>query len=162
MAEVEIRQGSDADMAALVELSLLAWEPVFDSFRQIMGPAVFPLVYPDWRQIQGQTVKTFCRERENAAVWVAEVAGQVVGFVACEMKPETKTGEVLLLAVHPDYQNEGIGTELNQVALAKMKAAGMRLAVVSTGGDPGHAPARRAYEKVSYRAFPQVWYFQDL
>ena len=41
-------------------------------------------------------------------------------------------------------------------------ADGMKLAGVSTGGDPGHAPARRAYEKAGYTAFPNVWYYQPL
>lgn len=162
MMDVQLREAHDDDMDALVELSLLAWAPVFDSFRQIMGPVVFPLVYPDWQQIQQQTVRTLCTARADVVVWVAEAAGKVVGFIVCEMKPGTKTGEVMLLAVHPDYQNDGIGTELNKLALVKMKERGMKLAVVGTGGDPGHAPARRAYEKVGYRAFPQVWYFQDL
>lgn len=149
-------------MDALVQLSLLAWEPVFDSFRQIMGPVVFPVVYPDWRRIQRETVEKFCAAREHAVVWVAEVEGRVVGYLVCEMQPQTQTGEVQLLAVHPDYQNQGIGTALNRYALDKMKERGIKVATVGTGGDPGHAPARRTYEKVGYRAFPQVWYFQDL
>jgi GNAT superfamily N-acetyltransferase len=63
--------------------------------------------------------------------------------------------------VHPEYQNRGIGTALNKFVLEKMKESGMKLAVVATGGDPGHAPARRAYEKAGYRAFPGVRYYQD-
>src|SRR5437868_4101576 len=75
---------------------------------------------------------------------------------------QDSTGEVELLAVHPDYQNHGIGTELNQFALEKMKESGMKLALVATGGDPGHAPARRTYEKAGYTALPGVRYYQDL
>jgi hypothetical protein len=37
-----------------------------------------------------------------------------------------------------------------------MHAQGMRMAVVGTGGDPGHAPARAAYEKAGYTAFSLV------
>ena len=47
-------------------------------------------------------------------------------------------------------------------ALARMKESGMKVASLSTGGDPGHAPARRAYEKAGYTAFPIVWYYKDL
>jgi ribosomal protein S18 acetylase RimI-like enzyme len=72
------------------------------------------------------------------------------------------TGEVDLLAVHPDYQNRGIGTELNTFALDKMRESGVRLAVVATGGDPGHAPARRSYEKAGYTPLPLVRYYKDL
>jgi predicted N-acetyltransferase YhbS len=38
-----------------------------------------------------------------------------------------------LLAVHPEYQNRGIGTELNNFALERMKESGMKMAVVGTG-----------------------------
>ena len=38
----------------------------------------------------------------------------------------------------------------------------MRLAVVGTGGDPGHAPARRCYEKAGYTGLPLVRSYQAL
>jgi GNAT superfamily N-acetyltransferase len=69
---------------------------------------------------------------------------------------------VQLLAVHPAHQNLGIATLLNNVALQEMKARGMKLAVVGTGGDPGHAPARAAYEKIGYTALPLVRYYKAL
>jgi ribosomal protein S18 acetylase RimI-like enzyme len=159
---LQIRPGSDHDIEELVRLSLLAWVPIFDSFRQILGPGIYSTIYPDWQRIQRETVETFCKERENTVVWVAELEGSVVGFLVCELNHTDKTGEVQLLAVHPDYQNLGIGTGLNNFALIKMKESGMKLAVVATGGDPAHAPARRSYEKAGYTALPLVRYYQDL
>ena len=158
-----IRQGHNDDIEELVRLSLLAWAPVFASFQNILGPAIFPLIYPeDWQTIQARTVTTFCMERENSVVWVAEVDGHAVGFLVCDMNHQDKTGEVQLLAVHPDYQNAGIGTELNNFALTQMKESGIKLAAVSTGGDPSHAPARRCYEKAGYTGLPSVRYYQAL
>ncbi|HZU86786.1 MAG TPA: GNAT family N-acetyltransferase, partial [Anaerolineaceae bacterium] len=84
-----------------------------------------------------------------------------VGFIAYELCDD-KTGEVQLLAVHPDHQNHGIGTELNTFALQKMKEVGMKMAVVSTGGDISHVPARTSYEKTGYTALPLVRYYKDL
>ncbi len=95
-------------------------------------------------------------------VWVAEVAGKVAGFLVYELNHQERVGETHLLAVHPDYQNQGIGTALNSFALAKLKESGMTLAVVGTGGDPGHAPARRSYEKAGYRGLPIVRYYKDV
>jgi len=43
-----------------------------------------------------------------------------------------------------------------------MKESGMKLAVVGTGGDPGHAPARRSYEKAGYTGLPLVRYYKVL
>lgn len=159
---LEIRPFHQDDMDAIVELSLLAWEPVFDSFREILGPQIYPIIYPDWRKSQKEGVETTCWDNEKMEVLVAEVDKQVIGFAAFENHSKDKTGEVILLAVHPEYQNKGIGTELNNIALEKMKASGMVMAVVGTGGDPAHAPARRSYEKAGYTGLPLVRYYKDL
>ena len=160
--DLEIRSLAAGDIEAVVQLSLLAWEPVFSSFAQILGPAIYPIVYPDWRRQQAEAVEAVLKDSAKFTVWVAEVGGAVVGFIAYMLNSDEQTGEVDLLAVHQDYQNEGIGTELNNFALGKMRAAGMKLAVVGTGGDPGHAPARRSYEKAGYTGLPLVRYYKDL
>ena len=157
-----IRPYVSNDLAEIVELSLLAWEPVFDSFQQVLGPAIYAHIYPDWKPAQKAVVESACRDSEKYHVWVAEVDQTVVGFFAYELNENDKTGEVYLLAVHPDYQNRGIGTALNHFALDKLKESGMKLAVVGTGGDPGHAPARRSYEKAGYTALPIVRYYKAL
>ncbi|MFW6068590.1 MAG: GNAT family N-acetyltransferase [Chloroflexota bacterium] len=158
----QIRSYFEDDLDSIVELSLLAWEPVFTAWKQILGPKLYPLaVYPDWRKSQKEVVEKICRDEKNKT-WVAVVDDKVVGFVTYELNEETKTGEVHLLAVHPENQNEGIGTELNLFALKKMSEGGMKLAEVGTGGDEGHAPARRSYEKAGYTALPLVRYYKDL
>lgn len=158
---LRIREVCEGDVEDLVQLSLLAWVPVFDSFEQVLGSGIYRMIWPDWRAGQREAVETVCKD-EKTAVWVAELDGVVVGFVAYEMNDQDKTGEVQLLAVHPDHQNLGIGTELNAFALNKMVEGGMTMAKVETGGDPSHAPARRSYEKAGYRALPLVRYFLDL
>ncbi len=155
-----IRSFADQDLEDIVQLSLLAWEPIFISFEHILGPDIYPCLYPDWHKSQKEGVETTCTDKEKTHVLVAELDGKVIGFLAYEFKGDT--GEVILLAVHPDYQNEGIGTELNIIALEKIKAAGMKMAVVETGGDESHAPARRSYEKAGYTGLPIVRYFRHL
>ena len=157
-----IRPVCDNDLDALVQLSLLAWIPVFSSFEQILGPEIYAILYPDWRKRQRERVETLCKDGEKTVVWVAEVEGIPVGFVAYELRIEDQTGQVQLLAVHPEHQNLGIGTELNNLALKKMKESGMKMAVVGTGGDSSHAPARRSYEKAGYTALPLVRYYKAL
>ena len=39
-----------------------------------------------------------------------------------------------------------MGRALADHATAWLRDAGMRVAVIGTGGDPGHAPARRLYD----------------
>jgi RimJ/RimL family protein N-acetyltransferase len=38
----------------------------------------------------------------------------------------------------------------------------MRVAMVETGLDPGHAPARRVYQKAGYTLLPVARYFKPL
>lgn len=155
-----IRPFVEDDMPAIVDLSLAAWEPVFVSFEQVLGPRIFALIYPDWRKSQQEVVEKICRAGENTHVLVADRDDRAMGFLVYESRGDT--GEVLLLAVHPDDQNRGIGTALNVAALAEMKRAGVKLVEVGTGGEEGHAPARRAYEKAGYTALPLVRYYIDL
>ena len=146
----------------MVALSVAAWEPVFVAWEKILGPELYPIaIYPDWRIGQADVVRRVCSDEKNRT-WVGAVDGQVVGYVVYDLNQESQTGEVQLLAVHPDYQNDGIGTALNELALEKMVEAGMNLAVVGTGGDEGHAPARRSYEKAGYTGLPLVRYYKKL
>src|SRR5262249_40939899 len=113
-------------------------------------------------QRQRDAVARVCTDGAGFTVLVAQVDGAVVGFIAYAVDPSEQTGEVELLAVHPDHQNRGIGTALNTYVLDEMKARGVQLAVVGTGGDPGHAPARRSYEKAGYTGLPLVRYYKAL
>ena len=146
----------------MVDLSLRAWEPVFASIEQALGTEIFRRQHPDWRADQRQVVEEACAAHDIQA-WVAEVDKSVAGFVATRLHhPEKSMGEIYLLAVDPDCQGGGIGTALIGFALDKLKDAGMTVATVETGGDPGHAPARRTYEKVGYVQLPVARYFKNL
>jgi GNAT superfamily N-acetyltransferase len=158
---VQIRPYTPEDAAAIADLSVAAWAPVFQSFEQVLGTEIFLRIYPDWQPTQRQVVLDYC-SRETAETWVAEIDGTVAGFIVYTCDAQHLTGETELLAVHPDFQNDGVGTALNDFALEKLKEAGMTLAVVSTGGDPGHAPARRSYEKAGYTPLPIVRYYKVL
>jgi ribosomal protein S18 acetylase RimI-like enzyme len=128
----------------------------------VLGDDIYTLIWPNWRTQQREAIEKVCEDGDKTIVWVAELDGVVVGFLAYELNLKGKTGEVQLLAVHPQYQDRGIGTELNTFALEKMKESGITLARVDTGGDPSHAPARRSYEKAGYTPLPLVRYFKAL
>jgi UDP-N-acetylmuramyl tripeptide synthase len=66
---------------------------------------------------------------------------------------------VLCMCVGP---GGGIGTTLTTLATNWLRDAGMRVAMIGTGGDDGHAPARRTYGKADYTAMPLVRYFKVL
>ena len=146
----------------MVGLSLRAWAPVFASIEQVIGPEIFGSFYPNgWRETQRRAVQAVCASREKR-VWVAEMGASTVGFVAVELHPESSMGEIHMLAVDPDHQGGGIGTALTEFALEWIRDAGMAVAMVETGGDPGHAAARRAYEKAGCVHMPIARYFKKL
>ena len=73
-----------------------------------------------------------------------------------------KTGEVDMIAVEPAAQRRGVTRALTEHALAQMREADCSLAVVATGGDAGHAPARALYESTGFTALPLVRYYREL
>jgi ribosomal protein S18 acetylase RimI-like enzyme len=151
----------DRDADAVVSLSLRAWAPVFASIEQAMGSGIYRQLHPDWRASQQQAVEAVC-VAQKTRVWVAEVGASTVGFVAVELHHERSIGEIYMLAVDPAYQGGGIGTALTEYALDWIKDAGMAVAMVETGGDPGHAAARRTYEKAGCVQLPIARYFKKL
>ncbi len=157
-----IRPFEDRDTEAVVGLSLRAWAPAFASLKQTLGSEIFRRQHPDWRADQRRAVEEVCATKKGR-VWVAEAGASAVGFVAVEFdNPLRSMGEISMLAVDPDHQDRGIGTALTGFALDRLKDAGMTVATVETGGDPGHAAARRTYEKAGYVHLPIARYFKNL
>ncbi len=160
--EIQIEPYNADQLDAVIRLSLRAWNPVFDSIQNAMDADVYRAFYPDnWRVSQQKAVEDVCAA-DDTNVWVAINNDSTVGFVAVKLHSESSMGEIYMIAVDPDFQAQGIGTALMEFALNWMKDAGMSVAMVETGGDPGHAPARRTYEKLGFGLFPVARYFKKL
>ena len=159
----EIHPFTETDLPTLQEAREAAFAPVFRSFRSIMGEDIAQFAYVDAEIEQGAHLDEMCRPSSNHNVYVATVASRVVGFCGYTANPESKVGEVGLNAVHPDFDGAGIGTALHRYVLALMKKEGMAVATVSTGLDPSHEPARRAYQKAGFeRGIPSIWLLKKL
>ena len=149
---------------AVVRLSLRAWMPVFDSIQKALDADVYGAFYPEgWQVSQQKAVEEVCAA-DDTHVWVAVDADaeSAVGFVAMKLHSDDNMGEIYMVAVDPDFQGRGIGSALIEFALHWMKEAGMSIAMVETGGDVGHAPARHTYERAGFRLFPVSRYFKKL
>lgn len=158
---MKIEPYDDSKLAAVVRLSLRAWEPVFESIANAMDADVYREQHPDWRVTQQGAVEAACAD-PSVHVWVASEGARTVGFVACKLHAPDRMGEIHMIAVDPDFQRRGIAAALTQHSLAWLKQAGMTTVMVETGGDPGHAPARRTYESAGFRLFPVARYFKKL
>jgi GNAT superfamily N-acetyltransferase len=160
---VAIRDFRPVDEEPVVELSLRAWAPVFASMEAVLGAEICRRLHGnDWRVHQADAVRATLQE-PGMTVLVAEADGQVIGFVAATVRDEDRRlGEIEMLAVDPSHQGRGTGTALTERATDWLRERGMRVAMIGTGGDPGHAPARRTYDKAHYTVIPMARYFKAL
>jgi GNAT superfamily N-acetyltransferase len=159
---VAVRDYGADDEEAVVALSLRAWEPVFDALQQALGPELFLRLRGDWRMDQATEVRRVLADPAQR-VWVADdAAGSAIGFVAARLHRDQELGEIYMIAVDPAAQRQGIGTALTGVATDWLRTSGMTVSMIETGGDPGHTPARRLYEKSGYTPLPAVRFFKPL
>ena len=153
--ERHIRGYEPGELESVIDLALAAWSPVFESVETVLGADLFARVHPDWTARQRDAVADAIETNET---WLSEEGDEIVGFVNVVFEDEEQSGEIHMLAVDPDFQHQGIGTELTEFALAEMRRRGITLAIAWTGGDPGHEPARRTFEGAGFTPLPQVWY----
>jgi ribosomal protein S18 acetylase RimI-like enzyme len=162
-AGVTIREARETDLPQLQVVREAAFAPVLASFRSILGDAIYEVAQAPDDASQGELLAACFEASSEWSLYAAEVSHGVVGFVSVRIDEGAGVGEIGLNAVHPEHAGGGIGTALYHFALDQMTKAGMRVATVSTGADPSHAPARRAYAKAGFSAaIPSVWMCCDL
>lgn len=158
-----IRGFKPGDLARLHEIREAAFEPVFRSFRALLGEEIARVALAAAEREQAELLNRICKAGSAHELFVVEWGGAVVAFCSVALDRNSKVGEIELNAVHPDHQGKGIGSAMYEVALERMREAGMRCASVGTGGDASHAPARRAYEKAGFgHAIPSLYMYRAL
>ncbi len=158
--KLDIVSFEQAHLEPVVRLSLRAWEPVFDSLENALEPAVFSAFYPDWKVAQREAVVEACTSLDHET-WVALIGEDIAGFVDV-VRRDPVLGEIHMVAVDPAHQHQGIGARLTEFAVDRLRESGAAVAMVETGGDPGHEPARRTYVEAGFRLFPVARYFRRL
>lgn len=158
---IELRPLGPGDVDRVVALALRAWAPVHASMAAVLGERLNARIYPDWAAGQERGVRAACAD-PDLAVTVAVERPDVLGFVAVIIDSADASGEIGMIAVDPAVQCRGVGGALTAHALGQLRAAGCTLAVVATGGDPGHAPARALYEAAGFTALPLVRYYRTI
>jgi GNAT superfamily N-acetyltransferase len=158
-----IRAFEQRDLARLHEIREAAFKPVFQSLRDIVGEKIARFAFSNAEREQAKLLDQICEAKSAHEVFVVEHGSQIVAFCSLTLDQQSKVGEIGLNAVHPDCQGAGIGAWMYGFALDQLRAAGMSVATVGTGGDPSHAPARRAYEKAGFGpALPTLYLYRSL
>lgn len=158
---MRIRPYVDSDWQSVLEICLLAFAPIHESFESLLGSELFRLVYPDWKASHEKYLRSLCDTAKDR-LFVAEERGVFVGFIHYEVIPDEQSGKIGLNAVHPAHQRNGVGTLMYEHVLGLMRVAGLKYAQVGTGGDASHVPAQRAYEKFGFVPLPLVSYYKKL
>ena len=161
--ELRFRAANKADLDILQTIRAAAFMPVFASFRKILGDVIYEAAQAHEDADQENILTSMFEEDSVWRVTIAESEGAVVGFVAVRIDEENGFGEIGLNAIAPQFAGKGFGTVMYEYALQQMREAGVGVATVATGGDPSHAPARRAYEKAGFNvSIPSVWMCRTL
>lgn len=161
--DCHIRKFRPGDQPRLQAIREAAFRPVFRSFRELVGEDIAEVALASAEQEQANHLDSLCGTHSPHHVYVVEHRSEVVAFFALSVNRETRVGEIDLNAVDPEFQGRGIGARMYDFALDLMRAEGMRVATVGTGGDASHAPARRAYEKAGFlAAIPNLYLYRSL
>ena len=153
-----IRRLTPVDVDACVAFGVEAFRSVYSSFETLYGPDLFGRIEPNWEASQSSYIRSAITD-SNDETWVYQRDGEPAGFVVLKMD-DHGIADIDLLAVDPDAQGRGIATVLNTFAIARSHEASMRYVVVATADDPGHAPARRSYERAGFTPMPIQWNLQ--
>jgi len=158
---MKIRDYQLDDKSALITLTIRAWKPVFAGLQQYMSDDIYKIFVPDWQQEQLRSISQVC-DAEDVEVIVAEENEKIIGFAAVKLHPDDFLGEIYMIGVDPDHQRKGLGSALTDASLKIIKRSGLSLAMVETGGDPGHEPARKTYEKMGFELLPVARYLKKI
>ncbi len=122
---VEVRLVDAADIPALVALDSAAFAPI-------------------WRNNAAFFRHALC---SFAMLYAACLGGIVVGYVLCDVRQEQ--GQLARLAIHPDWQRQGIGTRLLAEAMRFFAEAGVSSVALNTQED--NHRAQRLYRRFGFQ-----------
>ncbi len=143
-----------------IEITYAAWEPIFEKYKEALGEKMYNDLYSDWKDSKYNRVY---KGLTSGRGFVALVDGEVAGFIYYAVDKNKKKGTVEENAVSAEYRGMGIAQEMYKFVFCKMREEGMQYAMVGTGLDEAHAPARRAYEKAGFdKSLSRVLYFTEL
>ncbi len=145
-----IREAQASDLPRIREIAVRAWEPIYQGYRERMDEELFGRLWPDgWQTGKAEQIADHFHRRPECCL-IAELDGQVVGFLTFMLNSDTRIAEIGNNAVDPACQGQGIGSAMYRYVLALFRDAGMACAKVHTGLDEAHIAARTAYEHLGF------------
>ena len=158
MDNYTIRRATKADADAVLNIACRCWETIYDGYRKILGDELYESIYDNPLELK---MKDILQEILEDRTFVAELDGVICGFASYRI--DGKTGVVGHNAVMPEYKGRGIAGKLYERVFEAFREHGCTMATVLTGLDDGHAPARKAYQKMGFEVgLPSIRYYKKL
>ena len=142
-----------------VRIALKLWTIIHRAYADLIGDDIHDVTAAGWQDALRVNISN---QQRRPTSLVALLDGKVVGFCGCRVENGT-LGVIGYNGVDPEYRGRGIARYMYEAAFDSFRAQGIRHARVFTGGDDGHGPARRAYEKAGYdKKILNVTYYKIL
>jgi ribosomal protein S18 acetylase RimI-like enzyme len=139
--EIKIRRARREDLPAFLDVYIRAYRGLED------------YAYTTPRRIKAYFHWLITRDRDG--VFVAEVSGQVVGFICSDSRwisdyAKEEVGAIHELVVLPEYRRMGVARRLMEKALEYLKGRGRSVAELWVGVK--NRSAKRFYESLGFQA----------
>ncbi len=145
-----MRPSTADDMQPLIDISRDAYIHSRFYHDPHFTPAQCSALYQTW-------IRRSCLEDYADAVWVAELAGQTVGYVTCHLDQQIKDGSIGLVGIAEQARGQRVGEQLVHRALLWFAEQGMATVSVVTQGS--NIAAQRLYQKCGFASRSlQLWY----
>jgi hypothetical protein len=89
---MKIRPYMDHDWQSVLDICILAFTPIHQSFENLLGTDLFRLVYPDWKASHERYLRSLTNAEQDRLL-VAEENGSAVGFIHYDLSPDGQSGK---------------------------------------------------------------------
>ena len=151
---MNIRRFRESDRERLKAITVICFEGVsvdqnIEKLHGIVGGH-------DWRWRKARDVDADVAANAEG-VFVAEVDGEVVGYISTRVNRDTRIGGIPNFSVLPQCQKQGIGRALASAALEYLREQGMQLARIETLEQ--NAVGRHFYPQLGFREIARQIHF---
>ena len=126
---MNIRKCPDADLDIVKEITAICFDGV--SIDQNIEKEFGPIAGHGWRWRKKRHIDADVDAHADG-MFVAEVDGEVVGYITTRVDEEAKIGGIPNYAVLPRHQRKGIGLKLVETAIEHLKGEGMAYIRIET------------------------------
>lgn len=159
---MHLRECHQSDLSTLIDLTIETFRPLFEQdLPGLMSPAVFDHDHGEWQADYRKEVPSLHDPGHDRFITLAEEDEQILGYVGWNVT-NGDSGRLGMVAVHPEARRRGVATALCRDVLERLRARGVTVVHIGTGGDPFHAPARELYESLGFTGVPVVDYTKAL